>query len=340
MTPSDTPPPEVLRRARQYVARAGWPAADTTLELLAGDASSRAFVRVHPPLDISRVLIIHPGPIDAATAPLVTVARLFEGMRIAVPTVLDTDGGLGVIVVSDLGDVTLEAHLRRASAAERTARYEEAVRVISVLQREGNRLASPRHPPYNVAFDVATLSWELEFFVDEFLVGHRGVALSTAARSTLTRAFRALSTTLADEPRVLCHRDFHSRNLMVHAGRLHVIDFQDARMGPATYDLASLLRDSYVDLDPTLVDHLIDHYGRLAGTATSAAFRRRFDRMAVQRNLKALGTFGHQVTVRGNRRYLEGVPRTLRYLSECCTRDPGMFELRDLLAPHLAELRS
>ena len=269
-----------------------------------------------------------------------TVARLFEAMRIAVPTVLDTDDGLGVIVVNDLGDITLEAHLRRASAAERTARYEEAVRVISVLQREGNRLASPQHPPYNVAFDVEKLSWELEFFVDEFLIAHRGIALTTAARSALTRAFHELSTTLADEPSVLCHRDFHSRNLMLHAGRLHVIDFQDARMGPATYDLASLLRDSYVDLDPTLVDHLIDHYGALAGTATSAGFRRRFDRMAVQRNLKALGTFGHQITVRGHRRYLEGVPRTLGYLRECCVRDPELFGLRDLLAPYLDELRS
>ena len=340
MTHTDAPPPDVLRRARAYVARAGWPVSDTTLELLAGDASSRAFVRVRPPRVASRVLIVHPGPIDAATAPLVTVARLFESMRIAVPAVLGTDDGLGVIVVSDLGDVTLEAHLRHASAAERMARYEEAVRIICALQHEGTRLASSQHPPYDVAFDVEKLSWELEFFVDEFLIGYRGVPLTTAARAALTRAFRALSTTLADEPRVLCHRDFHSRNLMVHDGQLHVIDFQDARMGPATYDLVSLLRDSYVDLDPALVEHLIDHYGALATIATSGAFRRRFDRMAVQRNLKALGTFGRQVTVRGNRRYLEGVPRTLGYLRECCAREPGLFGLRDMLAAHLPELRS
>ena len=163
---------------------------------------------MRPPLVASCVLIVHPGPIDAATAPLVTVARLFESMRIAVPAVLGTDDGLGVIVVSDLGDVTLEAHLRHASAAERMARYEEAIRIICALQHEGTRLASPQHPPYDVAFDVEKLSWELEFFVDEFLIRYRGVALTTAARAALTRAFRALSTTLADEPRVLCHRDF------------------------------------------------------------------------------------------------------------------------------------
>ena len=340
MTLTNTPDPSVLERARRYVARAGLPEDETTLQTLAGDASSRTFVRMRPPRDTSRVLIVHSGPIDTATAPFVTVARLFEAMGIAVPTVLDADSRLGVIVVSDLGDVTLERHLLQASATERTARYEEAVRIITVLQREGERLASPRYPPFSVAFDVKKLTWELEFFVDHFLIGHRGIALSTAARSSLGAAFSALSTALANEPRVLCHRDFHSRNLMVHDGELHVIDFQDARMGPATYDLASLLRDSYVALDPTLVGHLLDLYGALAGTATSATFRRRFDRMAVQRNLKALGTFGHQVARHGNQRYLEGVPRTLGYLRESFARNPGLFGLRDLLAPYLAELRS
>ena len=108
---------------------------------------------------------------------------------------------------------------------------------------------------------------------------------------------------LAAEPRVLCHRDYHSRNLMWHDDTLYVIDFQDARMGPDTYDLVSLLRDSYVDLPDAAVDDLIDYFvaldPRQRPTAPSdPEFRRRFDLMALQRNLKALGTFGYQTTTR------------------------------------------
>ena len=104
---------------------------------------------------------------------------------------------------------------------------------------------------------------------------------------------------------MLCHRDYHSRNLMLHERRLYIIDFQDARMGPDTYDLASLLRDSYVDHTEARVDELIRGYLKLGGPSQAtpeafAEYRRRFDLMSVQRNLKALGTFGHQTTSRNN----------------------------------------
>ena len=101
---------------------------------------------------------------------------------------------------------------------------------------------------------------------------------------------------------MLCHRDYHSRNLMLRDGRLYIIDFQDARLGPDTYDLVSLLRDSYVDLPEQVVDELIAYFLALQGRSGGRArtFRRRFDLMALQRNLKALGTFGYQTTARGN----------------------------------------
>ena len=103
---------------------------------------------------------------------------------------------------------------------------------------------------------------------------------------------------------------------MLHDGRLYLIDFQDARLGPDTYDLVSLLRDSYVDLNDLEVDDLIAYFLALKKTtpAQSAEFRRRFDLMALQRNLKALGTFGYQTTTRGNTVYIQYIPRTLRYV--------------------------
>jgi hypothetical protein len=116
-----------------------------------------------------------------------------------------------------------------------------------------------------VAFDVEKLTWELEFFVKYFILGYRGVALKDSERSALQEEWAAIVNELAAEPRVLCHRDYHSRNLMLSDGSLYIIDFQDARMGPDTYDLASLLRDSYVDIADWELDDLIACFLALKG---------------------------------------------------------------------------
>ena len=138
---------------------------------------------------------------------------------------------------------------------------------------------------------------------------------------------------------MLCHRDYHSRNLMLHRGRLHMIDFQDARLGPDTYDLVSLLRDSYVDITDLEVDELIAYFLALKGGQDEAEFRRRFDLMALQRNLKALGTFGYQTTTRRNPVYIQYIPRTLRYVKTNLEKYPRFARLRELLGAHVEELQ-
>ena len=204
------------------------------------------------------------------------------------------------------------------------------------MQRKGVELESDEFIPYGVAFDRDKLMWELNFFVKHFLEAYRGVAISPAKRTALAEESLVIADELAAEPRVLCHRDYHSRNLMLHDRRLYIIDFQDARMGPDTYDLASLLRDSYVDQSEERVDELIRGYLKLGGAkhATSDAFseyRRRFDLMSVQRNLKALGTFGHQTTSRNNPVYIQYIPRTLSYVRTNLERYPRFARLRELL---------
>jgi aminoglycoside/choline kinase family phosphotransferase len=122
--------------------------------------------------------------------------------------------------------------------------------------------------PYSIAFDRDKLMWELNFFVKHFVEAYRGINIPPAARGALDQEWVAITDELASEPRVLCHRDYHSRNLMVHAGGLYIIDFQDARLGPDTYDLASLLRDSYIDLSEDRVDELDDRSdGRVSAAA-------------------------------------------------------------------------
>lgn len=330
-----------------YLERSGLIAEATTVLPLTGDASDRRYFRVLLRSGPSRVLALHVEPFDPDALPFCRVAQLLAAMPMPIPAILDRAGDLGILQLEDLGDITLQAHLGAAPAAEHSRLYRNAVSLIEALQRRGAELASPAYPPYGVAFDVDKLLWELEFFTKHYLEAYRGAAIPPAAREALRQQWRDLAEELADEPRVLCHRDYHSRNLMLHDGELYIIDFQDARLGPDTYDLVSLLRDSYVDLPEAAVEELIAYFIALKRPSGDHAahrtweqeFRRRFDVMALQRNLKALGTFGYQTSTRRNPVYIQYIPRTIRHVQRNLLQNPERFgELRGLLAPYMDEL--
>ena len=335
---------EIRERIDQFLTERGLDGARVVP--LTGDASDRRYFRVLLPDDGTQVLAVHPGPIEFASMPFVRVAELLSLLPVPIPAILSYSDGLGIISLEDLGDVTLQAHLGAASPSEHKALYRQAVSLIEALQRRGAAMESPDYPPYGVAFDVAKLTWELDFFAKHFLEGYRAIVISPAERKALATEFSAIVEELAAEPRVLCHRDYHSRNLMLHEGNLYIIDFQDARMGPDTYDLVSLLRDSYMDLADGEVDDLIAFFlalrhgpGEPVRADDNEEFRRRFDLMAVQRNLKALGTFGFQTISRGNPVYIQYIPRTLTYLGANLQRYARFGRLHELLAAHLEELR-
>jgi hypothetical protein len=331
----------VRARIDQFLSDAGLEARSARVVPLTGDASDRQYFRILLREEPSQVLAVHPGPMTFETLPFVNVARLLGAMPVPVPRMLHHSDALGIIALEDLGDVTLQAHVGAAPATEHAAIYRQAVGFLTTIQRRGRELTSPAYISYGIAFDVEKLTWELQFFTRHFLEAYRGAVLSQAAREALAAEYAAIAEELASEPRVLCHRDYHSRNLMVHGGSLYIIDFQDARMGPDTYDLASLLRDSYVDFTQTQVDELIAFFLAKRGAAADddRDFRRRFDLMALQRNLKALGTFGYQTTARGNTVYIQYIPRTLNYVRANVARYDRFARLREILADHLEELR-
>jgi aminoglycoside/choline kinase family phosphotransferase len=334
---------DVRARIDEFLGQTGLVARGAKVVPLTGDASDRRYFRVLMKNEPSQVLAVHPGPIEFDTLPFVNVSRLLSAMPVPVPRILAHSDELGIMSQQDLGDVTLQAHLGAASAGEHAALYRQAVSFIETLQRRGRDLESPDYVPYRIAFDVEKLTWELQFFAKHFLDAYRGASLSPAEREALTSEFAAIAGELAAEPRVLCHRDYHSRNLMLHENNLYIIDFQDARLGPDTYDLVSLLRDSYVDFTEPQVEELVAFFLALRGAWGAAAdpqeFRRRFDLMALQRNIKALGTFGFQTTSRGNTVYIQYIPRTLNYVRANLVKYPRFARLQEILAPHLEELR-
>ena len=341
--------PDLPEHVTTYLERSGLGAEATTVLPLTGDASDRRYFRVLRRNGPSRVLALHVDVFDPEAQPFARVAQLLAAMPLPIPAILDRAGDLGILLLEDLGDITLQAHLGAAPAAEHSRLYRYAVSLIEALQRRGAELASPDYPPYAVAFDVDKLLWELEFFTKHYVEAYRGASISAPDREALKGEWRRLAEELAGEPRVLCHRDYHSRNLMLHQGELYIIDFQDARMGPDTYDLVSLLRDSYVDLSEATVDELIAYFialkrpqggDAIAHRAWEQDFRRRFDVMALQRNLKALGTFGYQTSTRRNPVYIQYIPRTIRHVQTNLLRNPDRFgRLRELLAPYMDELR-
>ena len=332
----------VRPRIDQFLSQTGLAQQGAKVVPLTGDASDRRYVRILLRDAPSQVLSVYPQAFDVEQLPFANVARLLAAMPVPVPAILGHSNELGILALEDLGDVTLQAHLGAATRAEHAALYRQAVTLIARMQQRGRDLTSDRYLPYGIAFDVEKLSWELQFFVKHFLEAYRGAVLTPAVRDALSAELLPIA-----EPRVFCHRDYHSRNLMLHSGQLYIIDFQDARMGPDTYDLVSLLRDSYMDFSEREVDELIAFFLALRGVGAdrggagmeAGLFRRRFDLMALQRNLKALGTFGFQTTTRGNPVYIQYIPRTLAYVRNNMERDRRFGRLRDILAPHIEELR-
>jgi aminoglycoside/choline kinase family phosphotransferase len=329
---------DTRERIQRYLDRSGLNAANPRVLPLTPDASDRRYFRLLLPDAPNIVLSLYSGPFEVAKLPFVNVATLLARMPVPIPAVLGHAEDLGVLALQDLGDVTLQAHLGAASPAQHAALYRQAVALIATLQRRGQELESPEYLPYGISFDVEKLTWELDFFTKHFLEAYRGAVLTAEARAALRDEFAEIVRELAAEPRVLCHRDYHSRNLMMNDGQLYMIDFQDARMGPDTYDLVSLLRDSYVDLPEQTVEDLTAYFLALKGTPDDPDFRRRFSVMALQRNLKALGTFGYQTTARHNPVYIQYIPRTLRYARRNLAL-PRFARLRDMLSAHIEEFR-
>ncbi|MBA3948947.1 MAG: phosphotransferase [Acidobacteria bacterium] len=320
-----------------YLARARQ--SDARVVPLTGDASDRKYFRVVPKDGEPFVIAVHAQPFDMKSLPFVNVANLLTEIGVPVPRILGDAADLGVLALEDLGDVTLQANLGTMTGGQHDDQYREAMGFIELLQRRGAELRSINYLPYQIGFDSPKLMWELEFFFRHFLEGYRGAEVTPAEREALTEEFTTLAEELSAEPRVLCHRDYHSRNLMVHHERLYVIDFQDARLGPDTYDLVSLLRDSYVDLPEATLKTFIAQFLTLRGGRDDPeAFRTRFDVMALQRNLKALGTFGYQTLARNNTVYIQYIPRTLAYVHANLQKHARFARLHEILARHVEEL--
>jgi N-acetylmuramate 1-kinase len=284
---------------------------------LDGDASTRSYYRMLFQDGSSAILMQYPEPATPDLASFLDVHAFLAARGLPVPKIHSVFPTDGLVILEDLGDDLLETLVEQSTQDRIFHLYTQAVDLLLTMRRVTRGVRSGC-VAFQLAFDLKKLMQEMEFFMTHFVRGLCKTQPSQATSHTIERFFSRICGLLASEPRILTHRDYHSRNLMVHKESLVMIDFQDARMGPAQYDLASLLRDSYVTLPDELVDALVERYreGMEHEAQVSAdRFRYVFDVMSLQRNIKALGTFGYQISARGSRRYVSSIPRTGSYVA-------------------------
>jgi aminoglycoside/choline kinase family phosphotransferase len=311
-----------LRPETREFARRAWP--DAEPEILAGDASTRRFYRLHRG-DETAILMDYGAPFAGETDDM----RMIEILRSAglpAPRVLEALPNVGCLVLQDLGDRTLESAYAE-SVADAGDLLSRAVRLAGRVARDGTAALSRSERASSPALDGERFRYEMDFFLEHYVGNLLGRAdLKDEARPAL---YRLADEAAATPHPVLCHRDFHSRNLMVDkTGEVWMVDVQDARRGPDSYDLASLLRDAYADIDDRQIDPMIDLYLSVWGEPVERApFVERFRIVSAQRMIKALGTFGYQAAVRGRRQYLSAVPRTLDRLDLLLGSHPSLADL-------------
>ena len=284
------------------------------VDRLAGDGSARSFVRVRPQRGPSVVVMDYGQAVESPTNDE-RLGRVFGVAGLPVPAILEVRTEIGLLVLEDLGDASLESALLSDPAAFHPDREPpdlllRAVDLAADVARLGTPALAASDRATGPALDAARFRFEMDFFLENFVSGHLG---RTARGADLARRLWELATIAAESgPKVLCHRDFHSRNLMVRPSRdLVMVDIQDARWGPDTYDLASIVRDAYLPIPDEWVAGLVSRYvDRVGLVEGQAALRERLHIVSTQRMLKALGSFGYLARIRGPR-YLASIAPTV-----------------------------
>jgi N-acetylmuramate 1-kinase len=267
---------------------------------LTPDASTREYFRI-PWKRSTAIAAVYPEPFDPAVHPYLDVTRLFVECGLPVPEVYDADGVAGIIVQEDLGDRQLCQVFETVSEEERETLIEQAIEIIACIQAATAKAFERDSIACRLAFDEAKLAWELNFFFDHYFGSLRGETLTHGEAAELKVELNDVAAELSACRRVLCHRDYHSANLLVdQQGRIRIVDHQDARMGPASYDLVSLLLDRQPE-PPSLADvraHRLFFLEARRRQELDAIdpddFAREFRLMTIQRGLKAIGTFSYQ----------------------------------------------
>lgn len=342
-----------------------------TINKLKGDASNRSYYRISFDQNKHTMILMELAEPDTPTfsspllrgrrrwgseekvtvsaipvieLPYINILNHLAKCNVGVPRLFHYEKEKGLLFLEDLGDETLHERIERAGINACIEYYKKAIDELIKIHTCATRIKDNGCIAFGRAFDTALLMWEFDHFIEYGIEDAKAMKIPENDRKAIRNTFHSISVKLASEPRVFTHRDFHSRNLMIHNDKISVLDFQDALMGPCQYDLASLLRDSYIALLEEMIDELIEYYiskkEAVDGIKINRKnFRELFDLMSIQRNLKAAGRFAYINSVKKNNFYLQFIPQTLGYVKKNLIKNKGLQELHKLLSKYVEELR-
>jgi aminoglycoside/choline kinase family phosphotransferase len=314
-----------------FLAAAGW--AGAPRHLLAADASFRRYERVTR--DGEQVVLMDAPPPHEDVQAFLRVAHRLLDLGLSAPRALRIDKAHGLMLLEDFGDRTFTRAL--AEGVEERFLYQLAIDTLIALHRSWRpEMAAPADaaadddllPPY----DAGRLLDEAALLPDWFLPALRGAPTARGPRETYLAAWRAVLPLVGGVPEVLVLRDYHVDNLMLLEGRAGVaacglLDFQDAVVGPVSYDVVSLLEDARRDISPRIVEEMLARYLAAFPELDRAAFRRSYSVLGVQRAAKIIGIFTRLSWRDGKPNYLAHVPRVWRLL-EAGLAHPALAPLK------------
>ncbi|CAA0095127.1 N-acetylmuramate/N-acetylglucosamine kinase [Zhongshania aliphaticivorans] len=303
------------------------------LDVVSGDASFRRYYRLMLKAGGS-VIVVHAPPEKEDNLAFSTVQDLLHRHGARVPKLLAWDEDRGFLLQEDFGDQLLHPLLVNSAAADHY--YRQAFRILLAMQ------AIPASAHALPHYDNTRLNDEMTLFITWFVEGLLSYSLNSEEREMLANVFELLSQRAEQQAQVVVHRDFHSRNIMVLADeQLGVIDFQDAVVGPITYDLVSLVRDCYISWSPEQVEEWIGVYRLMAqragllGDKSESEFLQDADWMGLQRHIKVLGIFA-RLHLRDNKSgYLPDLPLVISYTLSVASQYPEFDGFCDWFAEKL-----
>ena len=296
-----------------------------TIEPASADASFRRYFRVHHKQH--SVIAVDAPPDKEDNERFVLISKKLSAIGLNVPTVISHNFESGFLLLSDLGKTPYLQVLNEGSVDQH---YGEAINALVTMQTRANTQSLAR-------YDQTLLRNEMQLFKDWFLNQHQQIILNREDDQTIETTFDFLQKSALEQPCFFVHRDYHSRNLM-HCGKQPpgILDFQDAVLGPLTYDLASLLMDCYIQWPRAQVEKWLNTYRQRLITAGGPTIPIDqltvwFDLMGMQRHLKAVGIFARLNHRDEKPAYLTDIPRTLSYIFQTCERYPALSNFLKLL---------
>ncbi len=320
----------MLERRDRFVLLSNWLKNEcglsvNTITPVSGDASFRRYFRVVT--TTKSYIAMDAPPEKESCCPFINITLQLETAGLHTPHIYAANLDIGFLLLADLGDALYLNHLNKDSADRL---YSDAIDALLKIQA----IQAVDLPPY----DQALLWREMELFREWFLGKHLNINLSPSEHKVLDQTFEFLAASALRQPQRFVHRDYHSRNLIVTPhNNPGILDYQDAVRGAVTYDLLSLLRDSYIAWPEERVIAWVLEYrdkvvsAGIIGSVSDEEFIRWFDLIGVQRQLKVCGIFARLYHRDGKQAYLQNIPLTLRYLMNVCKHYPKTKDLYELL---------